>query len=177
MHYIWHFSDGKLNYGDNRDITQGMALACNPDDIALCSYGFHGSYKLLDTLHYANGTILSLCEIGGRIIEGDDKVVTSQRRHLAVANIERTLHEFAIRCAEDSLASVEKPDPRSLRALEVKRLWLEGNATKAELSAATAEAMSAARSAAWYAARSAQNEILTDAVMALPEFSGFFLTV
>jgi hypothetical protein len=72
---------------------------------------------------------------------------------------DRLLHDFAIWCAEQALALIDDPDPRSLKALEVKRAWLDGNATDEELSAARAAAWAAARAAAldaaWAAARAA----------------------
>lgn len=65
------------------------------------------------------------------------------------------LHEFACRCAEQALRRVENPDPRSVRAIEVKRLRLRGEATDEELVAAR----DAAR-AAWYAALGAEAALL-----------------
>lgn len=59
------------------------------------------------------------------------------------------LHEFACRCAERALIRIENPDPRSLRAIEVKRAWLRGKATDEELAAALAAAQDAAWGFAW----------------------------
>lgn len=59
------------------------------------------------------------------------------------------LHEFACRCAERALSRIENPDPRSLRAIEVKRAWLRGKATDEELAAALAAAQDAAWGFAW----------------------------
>jgi len=67
------------------------------------------------------------------------------------ADATRTLHEFALWCAEQALSLVENPDPRSVEALRVKRLWLDREASDEELEAARA----AARSAAWAAAKAA----------------------
>ena len=76
------------------------------------------------------------------------------------------LHEFACRCAERALSRIENPDPRSLRAIEVKRAWLRGEATDEELAAARyaaldsaeAAALDSAEAAAWAAARYAARE-------------------
>lgn len=68
------------------------------------------------------------------------------------------LHEFACRCAERALRRVENPDPRSMRAIEVKRAWIRGEATDDELEAARAAAQDAARAArhaTWAAAEAA----------------------
>ena len=78
------------------------------------------------------------------------------------------LHEFACRCAEDALSRIDNPDPRSINAIVVKRRWIAGEATDAELAAAEADAWAAARTArtaeaaawaawaAWAAARTAR---------------------
>lgn len=73
------------------------------------------------------------------------------------------LHEFACRCAEYALSFADKPDPRSIAAIEAKRKWLRGEITDKELNAARAAAWAAARAAAgaaawdaaWAAARDA----------------------
>jgi hypothetical protein len=46
----WHFlrEDKRLGYGDGRLVRVGHTLRCDPDRIALCEYGFHGSVKALD---------------------------------------------------------------------------------------------------------------------------------
>lgn len=68
---------------------------------------------------------------------------------------DRILHEIACRCAEDALSRIDNPDPRSIHAIAVKRRWIAGEATDAELAAAEAAAWAAARAAAWAAARAA----------------------
>jgi hypothetical protein len=155
---VWHFSDGTLSYDRNDKVVAGLSLACNPDDIRLCQYGFHGSYDILGALQYANGSVLSYCEIGGRIIKDDDKVVASIRRHIIVVDIERTLHEFAIWCAEQALALIDNSDERSVNVLKIKRLWLDGKATDEELTAA--------RDAAWDVARDVARDAARDAARA-----------
>jgi len=71
----------------------------------------------------------------------------------------RTLHEFALWCAETALTRANATDERSWNALKVKRLWLDGKATDEELAAARDAAMyaaweglDAARDAAMYTA-------------------------
>ena len=62
-----------------------------------------------------------------------------------------TLHEFACICAECALSLIENPDPRNVKAIEVKRAWMRGEATAGELAAA----WEAAYDAAWDAASDA----------------------
>jgi len=69
-----------------------------------------------------------------------------------MADASQVLHEFAIWCAETILSQVRDPDPRSLRAIEIKKLWLDGKATDEELKAARDAAWNAAWPYAWHAA-------------------------
>ena len=86
----------------------------------------------------------------------------------------RTLHEFAIWCAETALTRAKVTDERSWNALKVKRLWLDGKATDEELAAARDAAMYtawdvdgvAARYAAMDAARYAAWAAAWDAALA-----------
>jgi hypothetical protein len=89
-------------------------------------------------------------------IPAEDRLWAVLRGELIDAPI---LHEFACRCAERALHRVENPDPRSLQAIKVKRLWLKGEATDAELEAAR----DAAWYAAWYAARDAAWDVAQEA--------------
>ena len=62
------------------------------------------------------------------------------------------LHEFACLCAEQALALIDNPDPRSVAAIAEKRAWLRGEITDKQLAAARAAARDAAWAAAWDAA-------------------------
>jgi len=141
--YAWHFSDGTLSYGDARPIIPGLALTCEPEDISLCGFGFHANLDIIDVLQYAPGAVLSYVECGGKIVQDDDKLVCSQRRHLAVVDITNTLHEFGCWCAEQALALIDNPDPRSLAAIAAKRKWMQGEISDEELAYAAYAAYAA----------------------------------
>ena len=173
----WHFlpPDGKVAHPGSPHagtvVTVGQVLTVEPP-IVPYQHGLHASVKLIDALEYASGPLLCLVELSGEIVpHGGDKHVASVRRVLAMANVTRTLHEFACEVAEETLlnerAQGREPDARSWAALETKRRWLRGEAWAA--------AMDAARHASWVAAnaaaRDAQNERLTALVLALPEFA------
>jgi hypothetical protein len=64
----------------------------------------------------------------------------------------RDLRIFACDCADRALSRVKYPDPRSVGAVRVARLYADGKATGDELTAAWYAARDAARSAAGYAA-------------------------
>ena len=65
----------------------------------------------------------------------------------------RTQRLFACDCADRALARIASPDPRSIEAVRVARLYADGQATDAELAAA--RAAGAAWDAAGAAARAA----------------------
>ena len=157
----WHFlpDNGYLNH-DMAGVQAEAGITVTIDGtLDICTRGLHACLKPLDALRYAPGALVSHVQLGGTIIEEGDKHAASERTIMWTADATRTLHEFAIWCAEQALGLIKNPDPRSLEALEVKRLWLDGEATDDELAAARAAAWNAAwdaaRAAAWAAARAA----------------------
>ena len=131
--------------------------------------------KLMDSIaqrreRWSALDILELSEI-----PAEDRLWAALWEELIAAPL---LHEFACRCAERALRRVENPDPRSLRAIEVKRAWLRDEATDEELvaaeaaaweaaqDAAGAAALDAAEAAAWEAARYAARAAALDAAEA-----------
>ena len=145
----WHFSNGRESYGFEREITTGTVLSVRAP-LDMCVHGLHASAQPLDALIYGSGPIASLVRLDGQVIIGDDKACATKRTHLVVFDASAILHEFAFQCAEDALSLQRglEPDPRSVAAIEIKRRWLRGKATDAELLAAG----HAARSAAMWAA-------------------------
>ena len=150
----YHFlsSDGTAN-GGYRPAPVGEWEPEIPDPV-LCQRGYHGSVRVLDALKYATGPILQRCEYRG-VVHGDDKLVAVSRRALCRANATALLRIFAVRCAEEALSRLAKPDPRSLAACEVASRHALGQATDRELAAAWTAAGDAARDAARAAARDA----------------------
>jgi len=141
-------------------VTAGQVLEVDQTRIKLCKYGLHASISPLDALIYAPGATICRVEVGGKILHGDDKLVCSQRRCLWIADATELLHIFACDVAEYALHTYGRPvDPRSQAAIDIKRLWLNGELSDSDLdaarSAAEAAARSAAEAAAWSAARSA----------------------
>jgi len=101
----WHFSraDRRLGYEDGRIIKRGVAHEVS-GEIVLCRWGLHGSVEPLDALYYAPGCIVSRCEHTGEIIFGKDKVVSSRREYIAVADAGQVLADFARWCADRAAA-------------------------------------------------------------------------
>ena len=141
----WWFepADGCLGYGDGRTPVAGEThtVDCEP---VLCSRGLHASVSPLDALGYAYSGYVWRVEIDGDVERGDDKIVGRSRKYLFRVDADRILHVFAIWCAEQALALIDEPDPRSVEALRVKRAWLAGEATDEGLAAAGAAARAAA---------------------------------
>ncbi len=149
----WHFlrEDKKMGYKDGRLVRVGHTFKCDPDSIELCKFGFHASINPMDAIYYAPGPVACRVELGGRIIKGGDKVVASERTVIAMADVSNALHEMACWSAERALKRIKNPDPRSIKAIEVKRKWVKGEASDKELG----DAWAAARAAAWAASRGA----------------------
>jgi hypothetical protein len=172
----WHFikPDKRERFEPHRKIIVGKTLSCDPDKLDMCNYGLHASVNPLDALQYLEWDDAIICrvELSGKMIIGDDKICAENRKVLWMGKCDKTLHEFAIWCAEQCLHEFEKKYPDDLRprqAIEAKRKWLKGEISNEDLdaarSAASDAAGSAAGSAAWSAARSAarsaQNKQLT----------------
>lgn len=93
-------------------------------------------------------------------VDAEDRLWLVLREELIDAPI---LHEFACRCAERALSRIDKPDERSVAAIEAKRKWMRGEISDDAMAAARdvasdaerAAARAAAWSAAWSAARAA----------------------
>jgi hypothetical protein len=99
-----------------------------------------------------------------RFVPAEDKLWLLLRKECIPA---RTLHEFAIWCAETALTRAKVTDERSWNTLKVKQLWLDGKATDKELDSAMAAAWEAAwevtsdaaMAAAWEAAKAAARNV------------------
>ena len=145
----WHFTrDMKLL--DRQPLVVGKTY-CHKGPVVMCDQGYHASERLIDALRYAPGAQVSRVEVWGDIQRDDDKLVGRNRKVLWTLDATMILHEFACRVAEQALAKVENPDPRSLEAIRIKRLWVQGKATDDELltayEAAYAGAYATARAA------------------------------
>lgn len=141
----------------NKVVTLEQVLSLNPcysrEKILKLSHG---------RMELTVGEIINL-----RFVPAEDKLWLLLREEIIPA---RTLHEFALWCAETALIIAEVADERSWHALTVKRLWLDGKATDKELDAAKTAARDAAwddaKDAAWDAARYAAKAATKDATWA-----------
>jgi hypothetical protein len=124
-------------------------------DIALCERGYHicNTDQLVQWL----GPAIYEVEYRGEIIESPYKCVAEQARLIRKFDTwtERSARLFACDCADEALKLVKEPDPRSIEAVRVARLYAIGETSKENLAAAWAAARAAAWDAAWDAARDA----------------------
>ncbi len=152
---MWHFiADNRLR--DGSPPAQPGETEHWDGPVVLCESGLHACPRALDALSYAPSGKTSqvrLVTLGGTVVRGDDKAAASERPILASADCTRALHEFGLWCAEQVRHLMT--DERSTHALDVKRKWLDGQATDDELSAARDAAWDAAGDAAGDAARAA----------------------
>jgi hypothetical protein len=173
----WHFlpedgrlwGNGHLPESERAKVEAGVTYRIEGEPV-LCARGLHAAKRAIDALAYTpdtKGLVVCRVRLGGTIVEGDDKACASERTVLWMADATRALHEFALWCAEGALKEANVTDERSWEMLEVKRRWLDGQATDDELAAAWAAARSAAWAAARAAARDEQNDELERRLMAL----------
>jgi hypothetical protein len=159
-----------LPHGDGRPVVAGEILTV-PGPVILCKRGLHASERPMDALSYAPGPILCRVRLSGEIVrgedKGDDKLAATERTVLWMADASATLWAFACDCAERALtaerAAGREPAAASWAAVETRRRWLRGEATDADLSAASSAASSAAWSAASKAADSAASSAASSA--------------
>ena len=167
---VWHFlrQNWETNSGSIKTKV-GDTYHVEPP-IKICSYGLHGSRKVLDALGYSNGQILTLCEVWGEFDEQSDKIVAEYRRPLWGKDISTELNEWACCNAEVALLVAEVEDPRSWNVIEAKRAWLRGEISDEELDTARDAARDAAWAAiwepAWDAALAAARDAAWDAAWA-----------
>jgi hypothetical protein len=158
----WHFlrDDGRCQYGKHGVIEAGKTHKAK-GPLVLCENGMHASVRLIDALRYAPGAKLCRVELSGEILKADDKVCARECTVLWMIDATMLLHKFACDEAERTMRLTDNPDPRSVEAIRVKRLWMLGEASDQDLAAAR----DAAWAAAWDAAWGAQNKRLTAMVM------------
>src|SRR3990167_1737102 len=113
-----------------------------------CENGYH-LCRRKDLINWLGPTIWE-AECRGDVVKAHDKIVVREARLLRQLENwnERTARLFACDCSEWALSLFAEPDPRSIQAIWVARLYAVGKATEIELDAAWA----AARAAAWAAA-------------------------
>ena len=164
----WHFSTGKLGYGDGREIIIGKTHKVK-GPLELCACGLHASERIIDALQYAHGPMVYKVRLHGKILRGDDKACATQRTYLAGFDATDILRLFARKCALDVIHLWDAPDvvkryletgDESLRAAA----WAAAGA--AAWAAARAAAGAAAGAVAWDAARAALLAAAWDAARA-----------
>ena len=122
-----------------------------PMPLILCERGLHASLHPFDALQYAPGPILCRVEVGGKIVQGGDKLVAIRRRIIARVDATDLCRAFARRCALDVAHLWECP-PVVREYLETGREEIRAAARDAAWAAAWDAARDAAWAAAWDAA-------------------------
>jgi hypothetical protein len=158
--YAYHFlpADRKLRYSDE-PVEVGRTYTVKPP-VELCKLGLHGSRRITDALGYAPGPVLCRTLHSGMIVYGSDKLCSSERKILWMLDLTRALQRFAYWCAVRALNRCGVKDPRSLEALRITALWLDGKATDEEQQVARTDAYVAAHAATDAAERDEQEQEL-----------------
>jgi hypothetical protein len=161
----WYFSttEKKLRYNDGRDIALGVTHTVKGKPVP-CTHGLHGSMRILDAVKYAPGPVVWEVELGGTIVEHDDrdKHAATERTYLRGGiDVSDTLRAFA-RWAALSVAHLwdmpivvqkflETGDKKLANAAYANAAAYAANAAYAAY-AANAAAAAAANAAAYAAA-------------------------
>ena len=111
----WHFvgEDRCLANGDGRVVVNGEKLTVEGPPV-LCRRGLHASVDIMDALSYAPGPVLCRVVVDGTVIQGDDKIVGTERTCLWSVDLTRELREFACDCAERVLPIYESAYPKEI---------------------------------------------------------------
>ena len=166
--YYFQPKDGRLAYGDGREIKQGIThtVTCEPK---LCKQGLHASVQPFDALQYAQSGTLWLVELSGVIVKGRNKCVATERTYIKAVDLTEVLWKMSRMCALDVVHLWDAPDvvvqylkagDETLRAAARDAAWAAARdaAWAAARTAASAAARAAARAAAWAAARDAARD-------------------
>jgi len=164
----WHFIGEDGISGANSNYRPG-GIEIHNGPLNLCESGLHASRRALDALTYAPGPIVRRVELGGKIVEDDDKMCASERRELWRMDATAILREFARWCAIGAVIGYWPDAP------EVIRRWLAtgdeslrfaiGDAarTATRTTPQSTAAMSSARHATWQVAWDAARRAAWDA--------------
>lgn len=150
---FWHFlpNDGGLRYGSHEKVEVGKTIKVDCEPI-LCKQGLHASRRAIDALKYAPGVLVCRVTLGGKIVEGDDKLAATERTVVWMADATETLHRFACDVATDALDKYAPDCTAGYAEIQTKLRWLAGEATYEELASASAVASASASAVASAAA-------------------------
>jgi hypothetical protein len=140
----WHFVSDTFRNGYS--IPADGEKLIHKGNLIMCKSGLHASKRIIDALSYAPGYTICRVEVGGKIIEDDDKLVSSERTILWRLDAEEILRKFARMCALDVIHLWDVP--------QIVKDYLKTGDESIRL-AAWAAARDAARDAAGDAARDA----------------------
>jgi hypothetical protein len=155
----YHFTGDKLR--DGRPIPPIGEWLVHTGPLVPCESGLHASRHPFDALQYAQGNLLHLVELSGKIVphgNPEDKVVARKRRIIKTINAEPVMRKFACWCALSVIHLWDAPDivVQYLKTRDESirdAVW--DAALVAERDAACISPWAAARAAAVAAARAA----------------------
>jgi len=70
-------------------------------ELVMCQSGYHASFRALDALQFALGSVCCRVAIEGEFLTDKDKLVAERRTVLWAVDAEKVLREFARWCALD----------------------------------------------------------------------------
>jgi hypothetical protein len=157
----WHFCGDKLRCGS--EIPADGVTFTYTGPLVMCESGLHASKEPFDALQYAPGPTLCLVNCAGEIVEGDDKLICTERTIIARMDATDLLRYFA---RMQALSVIHLWDTEPKDAVLDFLMTGDESLRAAAWDAARAAARDAARAAAWAAARAAAWDAAWDAARA-----------
>ena len=102
----WHFTNG-MKLRDGQELVVGKTYK-HTGSLEMCNTGYHASVDIRDALSYAPGFMVSSVECSGEMIEGDDKLVCSERKVLWSFDAKDVILKWSIRVATDAVKTAKK---------------------------------------------------------------------
>jgi len=165
----WHFIRADHRTGKGGLLVEpGQTLRVDPP-LKLCRHGLHGCVRADIALSYAPGPVICRTLHTGEIVSDTDKLCSTERTCLWLANAERTLLEFACHVTEMGLRRVGVTDQSGYRGLGAQRAWLRGEISNEELdrivgpdwrALAWCSARDAVYHSLWYTPHTERNSLL-----------------
>lgn len=152
----WHFVGDTLR--DGRAVPADGVTLVHEGPLVVCESGLHASERAIDALRYAPGATACWVLCGGETVRAGDKLVCRERTILWRVDATEVLRAWARRCALDVIHLWDAPN--------VVREYLETGDESLRATASATTAWATARAAARAAAWAAQNDRLTEMLMA-----------
>ena len=107
QYYYFASRDRSIRHSGHRCIEEGMTHTVEPS-LDQCDHALHAYRRAIDALRYAHGPVICIAELGGEILHGDKRSISTERTYLEVIDGEALISEFCRRCGLDTMELWER---------------------------------------------------------------------